>query len=140
MRFLRNLLLEDAWLKLFSLALAVLTWVTVWFAIQKGVSPVATAMSNLKDVTFFNLPVVVLSAAGDVHAFKVDPKEVQVTVQGETRVLGNLKSRDIRVMVDLTGVEPVGDVRKRIEISTPPGVTHVRVVPQDVLVIFPAKL
>ena len=32
--FLRNLLLEDFWLKLFSLALAVLIWFTVTFVSQ----------------------------------------------------------------------------------------------------------
>ncbi len=35
--FLRNLILEDFWLKLFSLALAVLIWLTVTFASQKEV-------------------------------------------------------------------------------------------------------
>jgi YbbR domain-containing protein len=137
--FLRNLFLEDIWLKLFSLALAVLTWLTVTVAIQKEVSPTEALIRN-KELTFSNLPVVVLSAAGDVHAFRVDPKEVQLTVQGDPRILASLKPRDIRVMVDLTGIDPVGDVRKPIKVSTPAGVTHVRVVPQDVLVIFPPKL
>jgi YbbR domain-containing protein len=137
-QILRNIFFKDLLLKLFSLGLAVLTWLTVWFAIQKEVSP-STALSNNKEMTFLNLPVAVLSSAGDVHTFKVDPKEVQVTVQGDARILSTLKSKDIRVIVDLTGIEPIGGVRKRIEVSTPPGVTHVRVFPEDVLVILPGR-
>jgi hypothetical protein len=39
MLFLRQLVLQDFWLKLFSLALAVLIWFTVFFALTKKVSP-----------------------------------------------------------------------------------------------------
>jgi YbbR domain-containing protein len=137
-RFLRSLFFEDLALKLFSLGLAVLTWVTVWIAIQREVSPV-TALAGMKEKTFVNLPVSVLSSAGDVHSFRVEPKEVQVTVQGDSRVLSAVKSKDIRVLVDLTGVEPIVGLRKRIEVSTPPGVTHVRVIPEEVLVISPSR-
>ena len=43
--FLRNLFFEDFWLKLFSLALAVLIWLTVTFASQKGgVRPTTAAV------------------------------------------------------------------------------------------------
>jgi YbbR domain-containing protein len=137
-RFLRSLFFEDLALKLFSLGLAVLTWVTVWIAIQREVSPV-TALAGMKEKTFVNLPVSVLSSAGDVHSFRVEPKEVQVTVQGDSRVLSAVKSKDIRVLVDLTGIEPIVGLRKRIEVSTPPGVTHVRVIPEEVLVISPSR-
>lgn len=137
-QFLRHVFIDDLPLKLFSLGLAVLTWLTVWFAIQREVSP-ATALSGTREKTFVNLPVSVLSSAGDVHSFRVDPKEVQVTVQGDKRVLSAVKSKDIRVLVDLTGIEPIVGLRKRIEVSTPPGVTHVRVIPEDVLVISPSR-
>jgi YbbR domain-containing protein len=137
-RVLRTIFFEDIVLKLFSLGLAVLTWLTVWFAIQKEVSP-AAAFSGMKEKTFVNLPISVLSSAGDVHSFRVDPKEVQVTVQGDSRVLSTVKSKDIRVLVDLTGIEPIVGLRKRIEVSTPPGVTHVRIIPEEVLVISPTR-
>jgi YbbR domain-containing protein len=137
-RFLRTVFFDDIALKLFSLGLAVLTWVTVWLAIQKEVSP-TTALAALKEKTFVNLPVSVLSSAGDVHTFRVDPKEVQVTVQGDGRVLSTVRSKDIRVLVDLTGIDPIGGMFKKIEVSTPPGVTHVRVIPEQVLVISPPR-
>lgn len=139
-RFLHQVFFEDLPLKLFSLGLAILTWLTVWFAIQREVSPSAALPGTKeKTLTFVNLPVSVLSSAGDVHTLRVEPKEVQVTVQGDSRILSTVKSKDIRVLVDLTGIEPIVGLRKRIEVSTPPGVTHVRVIPEEVLVISPTR-
>jgi hypothetical protein len=127
--FLRNLLLEDFWLKLFSLALAALIWFTVTFVSQKEV--------RTDTRVFFSLPVTVLSAAEDVRNFKVSPSEVQVTVQGDGGTLQNLQSKDIRATVDLSGVAAARELRKRIQVSAPAGVTYLRVVPQEVQVIFP---
>ena len=137
--FLRNLFFKDFWLKLFSLGLAILTWFTVSFAIRNEVSPIGSLTLTTQQMTFFNVPVVVMSAASDVHNFRVDPKEVTVTVQGEPRVLEKIGSKSIRAMIDLTGTDAAGDVSKRIEVSTPAGVTHVRVIPQEVKVIFPSS-
>jgi YbbR domain-containing protein len=128
--FLRNLVLEDFWLKLFSLALAVLIWLTVTFASQKD--PLTD-----QHVRSEKLPVTILGSAEDVHNFRVNPREVTVTVQGNAKTLQNLQSNDIRVIVDLTGVGPARDLRKRIEVSVPAGITHMRVIPEEVQVIFP---
>jgi YbbR domain-containing protein len=137
--FLRDLVLKDFWLKLFSLALAVLIWLTVSFAIQKEISPSSTLTLNPGERTFLNLPVVVLSSAEDVHNFRVSPNEVEVTVRGDANVLNKLESKDIRVMVDLTGIEAARGLRKRIDVSTPAGVTHVQVAPQEVEIIYPPR-
>jgi hypothetical protein len=126
---LRNLVLEDIWLKLFSLALAVLIWLTVTFASQKeaGTTP----------RVFFNLPVKVFSSTEDVRNFKVSPNGVIVTVQGDAKTVQDLQNKDIRAMVDLTGVAVARDLHKRVEIAVPAGVTCMRVVPEEVQVIFP---
>ena len=50
-------------------------------------------------------------------------------MQGNAKTLQNLQSKDIRAMVDLTGIGAARDLRKRIEVSVPAGVTHVRVMP-----------
>jgi len=127
--FLRNLILEDFFLKLFSLALAVLIWLTVTFVSPKDVRP--------EKREFPNLPVAILAAAEDMHNFKVSPTEVQVTVQGDPKTVQKLQSNNIRAIVDLTGVGAARDLRVRIEVSVPAGVTHMQVVPEDVQVIFP---
>lgn len=137
---LRNLVVKDFWLKLFSFALAVLFWLAVNLAINREASPVAAlSLTPPERMVFFNLPVVILSSAEDVRSVRVSPKEVEVTVQGDPSILKKLQGKDIRVLVDLTGIGAAQALRKRIEVSTPAGVTHVKVDPEEVQVIFPAK-
>jgi YbbR domain-containing protein len=128
--FLRNLVLEDFWLKLFSLLLAVLLWLTVTFASRKDPGIDQRVLSKM-------LPVTILASTEDVHNFRVSPSEVAVTVQGNPKTLQNLQTNDIRAIVDLTGVGAARDLRKHVEVAVPAGVTQVRVMPEEVQVIFP---
>jgi hypothetical protein len=128
-KFLRHLFLDDFLLKLFSLALAVVVWLIVTFASQKG--------AGTTPRVFYDLPVTVLSSAEDVRNFKVTPSEVIITVQGDAKAVQNLQSKDVRVTVDLTGVGTARDLRKRIEVSLPAGIACMRVAPEEVQVIFP---
>ena len=146
---LQNVLFRDFWLKLFSLMLAVLIWLTVWlFAIRKEVSP-TTALSHdrLEERTFYNIPVLVMSAAADVRDFKVSPSEVTIKVRGEaskmqeleTKLRDDPQAREIRALVDLTGIEPVQGMRKRIAVTTPADITFESVEPDQVEIIEPRK-
>jgi YbbR domain-containing protein len=128
--FLRNLVLKDFWLKLFSLVLAFLLWLTVSFARRKDSGIDQRVSSKM-------LPVAILALAEDVHNFRVSPSEVEVTLQGNPKTLNNLQTNDIRAIVDLTGVGAARDLRKRIEVSVPAGVTPLSVIPEEVQVIFP---
>jgi hypothetical protein len=128
-KFLRHIFLEDFWLKLFSLALAVVVWLIVAIASQKEAA--------LTPRVFSNLPIRVLSSAEDVRGFKLSPNKAEVTVQANATTLQNLQSKDLRVEVDLTGVPTARDLHKRVEVSVPTGVALIRVVPEEVLVIFP---
>jgi ubiquinone biosynthesis protein UbiJ len=129
--FLRNLVLEDFWLKLFSLALAILIWFTVTFVSQKDVRTDTRVLVNL--------PVSLLSSVEDVHNFKVNPDRVKVTVQGDFETLQRLQSEGVRARVDLTGIAAVRELRKPVEVSVPAGVTFLRVVPDHVQVILPPE-
>ena len=133
--WLRHLIFHDFWLKLFSLVLAILIWFIIHLALQKEVSPLSLPASERR---FPNLPVMVMFAAEDVRTFKVKPSEVEVIVQGEAKILKNLQGRDIRVMVDLTGIE-AAHLRKRVEVTPPPGVARVIAAPQEVEVIIQPK-
>jgi YbbR domain-containing protein len=139
--FLRELIFKDIWLKLFSLGLAVLVWFTLnSMANQKeGFVPRPSPLQTLEQRTFSNVPVAVVSSADDSRAFHINPKQVDVTVAGEPQAIKNLYNHDIRVLVDLTGIEAAHDLRKRIEVSTPAGVTRVRVEPEEVQVVFPPR-
>jgi len=129
--FLRNLVLEDIWLKLFSLALAILIWFTVTFVSQKDVRTDTRVLVNL--------PVSLLSSVEDVHNFKVNPDRVKVTVQGDFETLQRLQSEGVRARVDLTGIAAVRELRKPVEVSVPAGVAFLRVVPDHVQVILPPE-
>jgi YbbR domain-containing protein len=136
---LRDLFLRDFWLKLFSLALAVLIWLTVSFAIRKEVSPASVLSGATGEKTFSNVPVLIMSAAADVRSFKVNPGEVTVKVRGEIKLVEQLQPKDIQALVDLTGIESARALTKRIQISTPPGITYVSVDPLEVRIIVPQK-
>ena len=137
--FLRNLLFHDFWLKLFSLALAILIWFTVWFARSKDLSPFTALTSHAAEQNYFNIPVFVILSAADVRNVRVDPSAVQVTVEGDPKLLRDLKIKDIHAQVDLTGIESARALRKRIDVSLPQGITYVRVIPDEVEVIVPPR-
>ena len=137
--FLRDLVLRDFWLKLFSLGLAILIWITVSLAIWKEISPPLAPSVTAEERPFYHVPVLIVSSAADVRNFKVSPGEVDVTVKGETEIVRKLEANEIRAWVDLTGIESASKLRKRIDISTPPGVSLERVSPEDVQVLEPPK-
>jgi len=136
LRFLRAFLLDDWPLKVISLALAVLIWVTVSLSISRGVSRVPGTDNYIR--TFYDQPVDVVSSAGDVSGFRVRPGAVDVTVQGDLDRLRNLQATQVHVLADLTHYDPALTNRVRVEVTTPPGFTHVGVVPAEVEIIRPA--
>jgi YbbR domain-containing protein len=137
--FLRRVFVDDFWLKLFSLLLAVLIWLTASLAIQKEGSPATPLALAPEERTFSNLPVLVISSAQDVRNFKVAPNTVEVTVRGDAKTVHALGTSEIRARVDLTGIETARELKARIEVSIPAGASLVRVEPAEVQVIFPPK-
>ena len=65
-------------------------------------------------------------------------KEIEVTVQGMANTLQSLKPTDIHVTVDLSDAAASHLTSKRVEISVPAGVSHVRVFPAEVHIMFPS--
>jgi YbbR-like protein len=132
---LKRLVLKDMWLKLFSLGVAILIWSTISIAIQKDVAPSSLIFGMGRD-TFYDVPVEVQISATDTRNFRVEPKTVKVTVEGDPELLSTVQSKDIRATVDLRGSTELGEVTKRIEVSTPAGLKGVTVVPPEVRIIF----
>ena len=136
---MRDLILKDLGWKLLSLALAVAIWLTVQ-PLTEAPSERRSIWENWETQTFTNLPVLlVVSAAADVHEFKVNPDVVTVTVSGRPEMISAMTGQEIRVTVDLTGIEAARGLRKRVEVSVPPGVAFIRAEPPDVNVIVPPK-
>jgi len=132
---MRDWVTKDFSWKLFSLFLALALWLTVHKIYEEPGAASGLVVGNT--VTFGNLPVLVVSAASDVRDFRVAPATVAVKVSGPPEVMADLQANQIHAMVDLTDVQSARDLRRRVDISTPPGVTLVSVDPPKVGVIVP---
>jgi YbbR-like protein len=132
---MRDWVTKDFGWKLFSLFLAVAIWLTVHKIYEEpGAAP---GLAGGVPVTFGNLPVLVVSAASDVRDFRVAPATVAVKVSGSPEIMADLQASQIHAVVDLTDVQSARDLRRRVDVSTPAGVTLVSVDPPKVGVIVP---
>ena len=139
---LRDIFIKDMGWKLFSLVLATVIWFTVKPVSRepaKPGNPLAAPLAASVPRTFTNLPVVVMSSAADVRAFKVNPDTVRVTVSGRREIVDALTERDLRVTVDLTGIESARGLQARVTVAVPPGVTFIAARPPEVDVVVPPK-
>jgi YbbR domain-containing protein len=132
---MRDWVTKDFGWKLFSLFLALAIWLTVHKIYEEPGT--ASGLVGGYPVTFGNLPVLVVSATSDVRNFRVVPATVAVKVSGSPEVMADLQASQIHAVVDLTDVQSARDLRRRVDVSTPPGVTLVSVDPTKVGVIVP---
>jgi len=130
MQFFKDLFLRDWLLKLFSLTLAVLTWLAVSFSLQRSVVSVPGA-KNTSERTYYELPVTILSRSGLVPGIEVSPKELDITVRGDEEVLKSLSGKSIKVIVDLSDMATNAVQRLPVEVITPPGITQVKIDPDN---------
>jgi YbbR domain-containing protein len=134
--FLRNFFFRDWLLKLFSLTLAILTWLAVSFSLKQRVTPVPGTL-NVSEKTYFDVPVTIVSRDMDVSRFKADPSKVDVTLQGSEAILQQLPKTSVRVLVDVSGTVLKQPQKMPVEIITPAGVAHVRTRPDNLVQISP---
>lgn len=137
--FLRDLLFKDLWLKLFSFVLAVLIWFIVNIAVTNELPPGAMAIRAGVEEKTLTIPVVVVSSANDGRAFAISPAQVQVTVQGKARLLNQLQEKDVRAVVDVTGIRATGNFHKRIEVYTPNDIMCSKISPDQAQISFPLQ-
>jgi len=132
-----DLLLKDLPWKIFSLCLAMVLWLTVHRIYEE--SQTASGSLVTSTVTFENLPVLIVSTASDVRDFRVIPGTVSVKVSGAPDTMASLQGSQVRPMVDLTEIGDVKDLNRRVDVSTPAGVTLVSVTPAKVGIILPPR-
>jgi YbbR domain-containing protein len=135
---MRDWLTKDFWWKLFSVILAVVIWVTVHNVRDEPVASGA-AVAGVT-LTYDNLPVQIVATASDVHYFRVLPDTVKVKVSGVPEVIAVLQANQVHPVVNLTDVTATGNLKQRVEVSMPPGVTLVSVEPAEVAVLLPLKV
>jgi YbbR domain-containing protein len=127
---MRDWLTKDIGWKIFSVILALVIWLTVHKIYEEPGAATARAREN----TYGDLPVLVVSESADVHDFRVAPATVSVTVSGSPEAMSTLQANEIRATVDLTAGK---ELRRKVEISTPPNVTLVSINPSRVTVVLP---
>jgi YbbR domain-containing protein len=132
---MRDLFFKDFGWKFSSLLLAAGIWLTVHRILQESVEPVVHAGTST--LTYGNLPVLIVAAASDVHLYRVAPNTVSVTVSGSPDAIAVLQANQIRATVDLTDIESAKDLKRRVDISVPSGITLINVEPPKVGVIIP---
>lgn len=128
--FARNLVVKDFWLKLFSLALAILIWLTVRFSISGEGSLTSAIFGRASDEAVLTVPVHVASV--DARTVTLEPTDVQVTLRGDPKLLKGLRTDEIRAQVDLAGIESANGLRRRIDIILPPGVAYTHLSTEEV--------
>ena len=140
-KFLRHLVCDDFLLKLFSFVLALLFWLTVSFAIQEREVPAVSAgLSLAPDIRIvFRIPVQSYTAAADNRKVRFIPSEVDVLLQGDSRLMSDLQTRDVRAFVDISGTDIARNPTNRVQVSIPAGVTLLRITPGTVQVIAQPK-
>ncbi len=135
---MRAWITNDFWWKLFSVFLAVAVWLTV-HKVREDPSVVPATGGNMLSIG--SVPVMIVSARADVRDFHALPGTVAVQVSGSPKDLAAvLQSKQIHAFVDLTDItNATPNLRRRVEVSTPPGVTLVSVDPPEVGMLFPPR-
>ena len=134
---MRDLLTKDFGWKLFSLILAAAIWFTVNGILHESAAPLPDASS--KTITYDNLSVIVVAATADVHAYRVTPATIKVTVTGPATAMKTLQAGELHATVNVTGASLAHGLILPVEISLPPKVSITSIEPDRVLVSPPAQ-
>ena len=121
----RSLLLDHLWLKLFSLLLATLIWLTVR----------STLNSPTRETTrrFARQPVVIMTESAEYRSFTIDPQQVNITVRGPAGLVEDLQERNIQAFVQVSGEQSAAGTYP-VEVHVPHGVSVVLVAPRTATV------
>jgi YbbR domain-containing protein len=132
---MRDWLTMDFGWKLFSVFLAVVIWLTVYKIREE---PEASAVPGV-EITYDDLPVLVVSATTDVQNVRVVPNTVDVAVSVPSDIKETFQANQIHVFVNLTGIDSDHDTQCAVEASLPRGVTLISIDPPQLTVTIPKK-
>jgi hypothetical protein len=117
---LRNLILQNFWLKFFSIALATVIWLAIYHSIHNE--------ENLN----IRVPVSIQTTPGDKRVFRVIPDEVVVIAIGKRAALFHATRKDIHVYVDLTSFDATESTSQELKADAPPDVNVLEIIPSTV--------
>ncbi len=121
----RDAILQNFWLKLFSLVLATMIWFAIYGA-QNNLRPDRAALGVVTR-KIERVPITVMQSAADFRAFRVEPSHIDVTVRGPIAEVQALTSRQLEVFINLTDVQDTAGLNKKILVHTPASIAVVQV-------------
>jgi YbbR domain-containing protein len=135
---MRDWITNDFWWKLFSVFLAVAVWLTVHKVREE---PAVSSVESGNTLSIGSVPVMVISAGSDVRDFHTLPGTVTVQVNGSRAALAAvLQAKQIHAYVNLTDIaNNTSNLKGRVEIAMPPGVTLINVDPPEVGILLPPR-
>jgi len=121
---LRDVILHNFWLKLFSVALATVIWLAIHYSIHNE-----PLKNQLLTDDYIRVPVTVQTAPGDKRSFRVTPKEVVVHAVGRDATSLHASSKDIRVNLNLTGFAGNESRMETLKAVAPLGINVLEIMP-----------
>ena len=137
---MRELILNNFWLKALSLVLATLIWYVINSNLPKEshAAPHAApafSVSGTDNTLDLRCPVTVITSATDRRLLSIQPTEARVKVRGDKAILEKLTPSDIQVSVKLVGLsEPEGSFPLAVDL--PGNVVFQDISPRNVSVRF----
>lgn len=132
---------EDFWVKLVSLALAVMIWSAVAArgpADDRNGAGLFSTVINRESKTLTAVPITVLTAAEDSRGYLVTPAVVNVTISGETDAVRGVLIDEVEAYVNLTDLVDASGLRKQIRVRIPGGIRLEKMDPPTVEVTINA--
>ena len=127
MMSVRNLILHNFWLKLFSIALATVLWLAIDNSIHNEQS-----LNQLLTADYIRVQVSVQTAPGDKRVFRITPNEVIVIAVGKDAASFQATRKDVRVNLDLTHFDAQASSTQELKAQAPPGITVLEIIPYTV--------
>ncbi|MDB6033355.1 MAG: YbbR family protein [Verrucomicrobiales bacterium] len=127
---LRDYILNNFWLKVFSMIMAGMIWFAVRSNLQGDGGRTPQNPFHPSETREYTRPIAIATRLENQQAFKVAPIEARVTVRGDRIFFRRLKASDIQVYVDLTEISQMhGAYPVRVNL-TRAGANYIDVRPQ----------
>ncbi|HEX4122629.1 MAG TPA: hypothetical protein VH619_18600 [Verrucomicrobiae bacterium] len=130
----QDLILRNFWLKFFSVALAIVIWLSIHYDIHEGSPSAQMSINRLAAQEYIRVPVTLVTNTGETRVFKVTPSDVVVIAVGEESALRRAANEKLKVSLDLTDFHSKDPTPMELQTSAPPDVTVMEVTPSTVTV------
>jgi YbbR domain-containing protein len=130
----QDFILRNFWLKFFSVALAVVIWLSIHYDIHNGSPLSELSINHLLAQEYIRVPVTIVTNTGDARVFRLTPSDVVVIAVGSEMALRRAANNNIKVTADVTDIQSKGPIPVELQSTAPQDVTVVELSPATVTV------